>query len=210
MNELHSSSVLYFSLIILATFFLLFGIFWFSWWYARRPTCLSPYSGLPLRRGSDLSYYNMERVVRYLYELHESSNPIIDLRKAAVCRETGRIFQNSINWLDLINVDWDFLTKRREGNYVSWGSLSQDQKIHLIEIHDDLEGFQIEFSSENPLPRAVEPKYAMLKPGPLYVDIDSYVLVGWKMIPDTDLEVLIVKHPSPKRTYFAPISEEIT
>lgn len=208
MNEVSSSTVVFFSFAILGTFFLLFAIFWLSWRYGRRPTSLSPYSGMPLRRGSDLSYYNAEKVLRYLYEMRDPNNPLFDLRQAALCRETGRIFPKSINWFDLINVDWDFLKKRRQGNYVSWGSLSQDQKDHFIKIHQDLSGFQTEFSSKNPMPRALEPKYAMMKPGPLYVDINTYVLLGWKIVPGTELEVLIVKHPTPKRTFFTPIPEE--
>ncbi|MBA3602653.1 MAG: hypothetical protein H0W50_03215 [Parachlamydiaceae bacterium] len=208
MIETSSTKVVFFSFAILGAFFLLFGIFWFSWRYGRRPTALSPYSGMPLRRGSDLSYFYSESVLRYLYQMRDPNNPMFDLRKAAMCRETGRIFPNGINWFDVINVDWDFLKKRRPGNYVSWGSLSVDQKEHLTKIHHDLSGYQTEFSSENPLPRAVEPKYAMKKPGPLYVDINNYVLLGWKIVPETELEVLIVKHPTPKRTFFTPISEE--
>jgi hypothetical protein len=208
--EISSTSVLLFSLAILGVFFSLFAAFWLAWRYSFRKTCLSPYSGMPLRRGSDLSYYNVERVLRYLYGLQDYSNRLIDTRYAAVCRETGRIFPNSITWFDTISVDWDFLQKRRPGNYVSWGSLSLDQQEYIKKLHGDLKGFQTEESSPTALPRAVEPQYAFTKPGPLYVDIDTYVLIGWKVVPDTELEVLIVKHPSPKKPiYFTPLPEEL-
>ena len=35
----------------------------------------------------------------------------------------------------------------------------------------------------------------MTRPGPLYVDIETKVLLGWKVVPGTDLEVLIVQKP---------------
>lgn len=207
--EISSTSVLWFSFAILGAFFLLFAAFWYGWRYSHRQTCLSPYSGMPLRRGSDLSYYSVERVLRYLYELQDYSNRIFDLRYSAVCRETGRIFPNSITWFDTISVDWDFLQRRRPGNYVSWGSLSQDQQEYIYKIHGSLKGFQTEKSSQIPLPKAVEPIYALAKPGPLYVEIDTYVLMGWKVVPGTELEVLIVQHPSRnKPIFFTPYPEE--
>lgn len=207
--EISSSTVLLFSLAILGTFFLLFAVFWFGWRYSHRESTLSPYSGMPLRRGADLSYYNVERVLRYLYELQDYNNRLFDLRYSAVCRETGRIFQDALSWFDMINVDWSFLQKRKKGNYVSWGSLSANQKEHIKKIHISLEGFQTELSSKNPLPKAIEPQFAMAKPGPLYVDVDTYVLIGWKLVPGTELEVLIVQTPErQKPIHFTPITEE--
>lgn len=209
MTEFSATALVLFGLAILGTFFLLIFAFWMGYRYTQREGCLSPYSGMPLRRGYDLPYYSVERVLRYLYELQDYNNPMFDLRYSAVCRETGRIFPDSITWMDTIRVDWNFLQKRKPGQYVSWGSLSQDQQEYLKEIHGSLEGFQVELSSPNPLPRAIEPKYAIEKPGPLYVDIDTYVLLGWKIVPGTDLEVLIVKWPPFKKpTHFTPIVEE--
>jgi hypothetical protein len=204
-------TLLLFGAAILVAFLLLIAAFWLAYRYTQKEGCLSPYSGMPLRRGSELSYYSVERVLRYLYELQDYNNPMFDLRTSAVCRETGRIFPRGINWLDTISVDWDFLQKRKPGKYVSWGSLSKEQQEYVQEIHGSMEGYQVEFSSQNPLPRAIEPKYTILKPGPLYVDIDSYVLLGWKVVPDTDLEVMIVQWPRfKKRFHFTPIVEEET
>lgn len=207
--EVSSSTIILFSFAILTAFLLLFAAFWLSWRYSFRETARSPYSGMPLRRGSDLSYYSVERVLRYLYELEDYNNRMFDLNTAAVCRETGRIFQDSITWFDTISVDWNFLQKRRPGQYVSWGSLTEDQKEFVKGIHESLDDFQLEASSKNPLPRAIEPKFALARPGPLYVDIDTYVLLGWKIVPGTDFEVLIVQHPTKKkRTHFTPIPED--
>lgn len=164
---------------------------------------------MPLRRATDLSYYSVEKVLRYLYELREFDNRIFDLRKASFCRETQRIFQDSITWFDTISVDWNFLQKRYRGKFVSWGSLTPDQQNDIRERHESLEGFQIEKSSTNPMPKAVEPEFAFLKPGPLYVDIENDVLLGWKVVPGTEIEVLIVQRPKPRTPVrFTPIEEE--
>ena len=184
-----------FSLVILLVFMLFCGIFFFGIWLNRRPLSVSPYSRLPMRRGSDLSYYAAEKLLRFLYETHQYDNRIISLKRAAVCRETGRVFSNAVTWYDKIELDWTFLQKRYPGAYVSWGSLSPEQQESIRNIHDSLEGFQTGFSSPNPAPKAIEAKYALAKPGPLYVDINTKVLLGWKCIPNTDLEVLIVQKP---------------
>lgn len=187
--------VMLFGFAILGVFFVLFAAFWMGWRLSHRATCLSPYSGMPLRRCSDLSYYSVERVLRYLYELEDYENRIFDLSKASFCRETGRIFPNSITWFDTVSVDWNFLQKRFRGNFVSWGSLTPEQQQLIRAKHESLEGFQTEHSSKNPMPRAIEPQFALIQPGPLYVDIDTDVLVGWKAVPSTNLEVLIVHRP---------------
>lgn len=160
-----------------------------------RPPSVSPYTKMPLRRASDLSHDTKERVLRYLYNMHQYDNQMFDFEKAALCRETGRIFPNTVTWYGTIEVDWTFINKRYPGNYVSWGSLSGYQKDMVSSAHHTLEGFQTEFSSQISAPSKVEPYYSTLVPGPLYVDLDTNVLLGWKSVPMTDLEVLIVQKP---------------
>ena len=125
----------------------------------------------------------------------EYDNKLFDLNKAAVCRMTGRIFPDAVTWYGAIDVDWDFLQKRHPGEYVSWGSLTEGQKTIIRERHLSLEGLQTEISSPTPSPRLVEPEYAHTVPGPLYVDIRTGILLGWKQVPDTELEVMIVQKP---------------
>lgn len=187
--------VLILSFGILLAFILVCLAFWFGWWVSQRSHSVSPYTGVPLRRALDLSYYSAERVLRYMYDLHQYDNRVFKLSRAAFCRETGRIFTNCITWMDTIRVDWTFLQKRYPGHYVSWGSLSSEQQRAIREAHDSLEDFQTEISSPSPAPRAIEPEYVFTKPGPLYVDIETKVLLGWKEVPGTDLEVLIVQKP---------------
>lgn len=174
---------------------LLFAAFWFGWWVNKYGQGRSPYTGQKLRRATDLSYYAAEKTLRFLYEMKEYDNRIFKLKKAAFCRETGRIFQNCVTWYDVAIVDWRFLQNRFPGTYVSWGSLSWEQQREIKERHRSLEGFQTERSSSNPVPRLIEPEYVYEKPGPLYVDLETKILMGWKIVPGTDLEVLIVQKP---------------
>lgn len=187
--------VIFLALSIIFGLILLFCIFWFGWWKSLRPHSVSPYTGIPLRRATDLSYYSTERIFRFLHYLKQYDNRIFDMNKAALCRETGRLFQDCVTWYDAITVDWTFLQKRYPGYYVSWGSLNQDQQEAIRNAHDTLEGYQTDFSSPTPSPRLIEPEYAYAKPGPLYVDLETRIVLGWKVVPDTSLEVLIVQKP---------------
>lgn len=198
MNEADRVQVLLFSFAFLLTFLLFFAFFWFTLWLSRRNPGLSPYSSLPLRKGSDLSFAAKEKIYRMLYDMHEYDNRLYDLNRAAVCRETGRVFFDAVTWFDNIKVDWGFLKKRHPGDYISWGSLSESQKEAVRAVHKSLEGFQTAISSQNSAPRMVEPEIAFERPGPLYVDWDTKVLLGWKQVPDTNFEVLIVQKPIKK------------
>ncbi len=188
--------VVAFGLTILMVFLLLFLLFFLTWKITQQPPSPSPYTGMPLRRATSLSYFSIERILRYLYGLHQYDNQVFDIKKAAFCRETGRIFPDCVTWYDVIKVDWTFIQKRHKGNYVSWGSLTEMQKKSIEAMHDTLQGFQTAHSSPHPSPRMVEEAYAFEKPGPLYVDIETGVLVGWQCVPETDLEVLIVQKPA--------------
>jgi hypothetical protein len=196
LGVLTSTQVLLFSLAVLACFFLLFLAFITAWWMRRREVSLSPYSGMPLRRATSLSYYSVEQVLKYVYHMHQYDNRVFDVRKAALCRETGRIFPDAVTWYNVLKVDWSFIQKRYPGTYVSWGSLTDAQQNAIRSIHESLEGFQTTGSSSIPSPRLVEARYAFEKPGPLYVDMDKGILVGWQCVPDTELEVLIVQKPT--------------
>ncbi|CUI17000.1 conserved putative membrane protein [Candidatus Protochlamydia naegleriophila] len=187
--------VLLLSVAIVATLAFLIFAFWFGWWMSGRAMGVSPYTGVPLRRATDLSYYAAEQALLFLYNFQQYDNRIFKLSRAAYCRETGRIFTECVTWMDTVKVDWTFLQKRYPGIWVSWGSLNSDQQRAISDAHESLEGFQTEVSSPSPAPRAIEPEYAYTKPGPLYVDIQTKVLLGWKVVPGTELEVLIVQKP---------------
>lgn len=194
------SDVVYFGFFLLFIFLAFFAIFVISH-KIRNKQALSPYTGIPLRRGRDMPYASMEKVLRFLYNRHEYDNKIFTIANSAVCRETGRIFPNCTSWLGTINVKWDFLQKRFPGTYVSWGSLSDAQREAIIAVHDSLDGFQTEFSCPLPSPNAIEPQYAFAKPGPMYVDLSTRVILGWQIVPGTPFEVLIVQRPRQQHKY---------
>lgn len=196
--EISDLDVVLFASLILLVFLGFIAFFVFSAWVTRHQTGVSPFSGLPLRRGDDLPYEGAKKVLQFLYDRHEYDNRIFDIKRAAVCRETGRVFPNCISWFNTVSVDWSYPPKRFPGNYVSWGSLTYEQQEAIRKIHDSLEGFQTEQSSANSAPSQIEPEFAFLKPGPLYVDVDTKVLLGWQEVPDSDFEVLIVQKPRKK------------
>lgn len=188
--------VVVFSAVIFLSFTFFAVLFWIGWRIAQRSQSVCPYTGLPLRRMTEISYFSAERVLGYLYDLHQYDNRIFKLKKAAFCRETGRVFQDCITIFDTIKLDWTFLQKRYRGNWISWGSLSKEQQDEIREFHESLDRFQTFESSPTPSPRAVEPQYAYTKPGPLYVDLDTKILLGWQVVPGTEFEVLVVQKPS--------------
>lgn len=190
--------IVFFAFGILFVFFLLIGIYYVGYWITKKQYCLCPYTKSPLRLGASLPPETVEQILRYLFKMHQYDNRMFDLRKAAFCRQTGRIFQGAVGWFDTIHVDWTFLKKRYPGNWISWGSLTDNQKEAILNSHHSLKGFQTDYSSENPSPRAIEERYVFMKPGPLYVDLETKVLLGWKCVPDTDFEVLIVQKPKGK------------
>lgn len=189
------TDVALFGIFILVVILILVGLCIYGIWLSRKPPSLSPYSKKPLRPASDLPYFTCEKVLRYLYDMHQYDNKIFNIRKAAFCRETGRIFPFAINWHNKIDVDWTFLQKRYPGKYVSWGSLTHEQQELIRSAHEPLDAFQADFSSRHPQPKAIEAKYAFAKPGPLYVDLETKVLLGWQCVPDTEMEVLVVQKP---------------
>lgn len=195
MEAFTSYDVVLFSLAILFCFMLLVAVFFFGLWVQKHQVCLSPYTKKPLRLGSTIPYQTAEKVLRYLFFMRQYDNRMFDVRKAAFCRETGRLFPNAVYYFDTMFVNWSFLEKRYKGSYVSWGSLSEEQKKMIQGCHYSLDGYQTEYSSRNSSLRMIEPELAHLKPGPLYVDLETKVLLGWKLVPDTSLEVLVVQKP---------------
>jgi hypothetical protein len=171
-----------------------------GWLFTSRKDSVSPYTGMPLRRGRDLSYNSMLQIYKFMEPYKEYDNRMFKVTQSAIDRETGRVFPNCITWTGHIKLDWTFLQKRLRGNYVSWGSLTKERQDEIRRLHDTLDGYQTEFSCPRAAPVDIESAYIYTKPGPLYVDPDTAILIGWKMVPGTELEVLIVQRPI-KRYY---------
>lgn len=176
---------------------------WFGWRMSWNQIDVSPYSGMPLRYARDIGFSQSEKIYSFLFEMKQYDNRMFPLDKASFCRDTGRIFPDSVNWLGSIRVNWGFLQKKMKGQYVSWGSLTREQQQDLLRRHESLEGFQTEISSPTALPKGIESEYAFTRPGPLYVDVSSGTLVGWKAVPGTEFEVLVIQK-TVKITYQKP------
>lgn len=186
----------------LLTFCLLLAVYaLYSFWIFPSRVARSPYTKKPLRYGEDVSMNSAEKIMRFLhYDVGGFDNRVFLMKKAMVCRETGRIFQDCMSIFGVPHVDWRFLEKRLPGTWISWGCLSDDQKNEFFAIHHQaIEGFQIEKSCPYPAPSRITDDYIYIKPGPLYVDLKTKNLLGWKEVPGTFFEVLVVQKPGSKK-----------
>lgn len=205
--QVSTFEVLFFALLVLAIFIALFVFAMVSYRLQDPKRCCSPYTGKPMWAGENVPLYVVEKIMHFLYyDIHNYDNRVFLMKQAMFCRDTGRIFPGTISWWGYSKVNWSFIAKRHPGVYVSWGSLSRELQQEVRARHSSLEGFQTEVSSPNPSPRAIEPKYVFTKPGPLYVDLDSFVLLGWKSVPGTKFEVLVVQNPIRKSSSISTIS----
>ncbi len=148
-----------------------------------------------MRLGIDIAQSIQDYVNQFLIEESSPDNPLIDFTTAAICSETGRIFTNCVTNRGQILISWDFLQKRLPGTYVSWGILSEHEKAVIRLLHAAVDGFQVDHSSKKIYPSSVEPEFALLSPGPLYIDRRTKILIGWKKVHGTHFEVLFVQRP---------------
>jgi hypothetical protein len=183
----------FFALAFLVVIF--FFLFWFGWFVTRTRGSVSPYSKQPMMFGTDMPLSIARQIEEHMKTLPQPDNPPFDISQTAICRETGRIFQNAVGKTGVIVIHPNFLQDRLRGNWVSWGSLSDIQKGIVRLHHMSIEGFQTEQSCPKPRPEDIESYYAFSKPGPLYVDVITKTLLGWQLVPGTNFEVLVVKRP---------------
>ena len=164
--------IIFFSLIIGATYYL--------YWRTHLKGRKSPFSGKILARGEEIFYASAEKIHLFSSELSQPENAPIDLTKAVFCRETNRIFSSSINAFGEIDLTRNYLKKYYSSKLVSWFRLRESEKLKLASMHTSLEGFQVGKG---------------LFPGPLFVDKKRSILVGWKRIPETEMEIIVIQKP---------------
>lgn len=162
----------------------------------------SPYSKEPLIYGGDIAKTLEGFIQDFLLTQPQPDNPPIDMMTAVICRTTGRIFPNAVGVKrggNAVRLGWNFIEKSAAGNYVSWGALSELEQTKIKLLHGgELEGYQLEESSKRLLPKDAEEYFKLASPGPLYVDRMNATLVGWKKVPGTHFEVVIVQRPKYK------------
>jgi hypothetical protein len=185
--------------LLLLSFFAILAIFstflWYGWFVSKKRGSRSPYSKQVMSLGVDKAASVVRLVEGFLLNHSQPENAPFDFTKAAICEQTGRIFPNAVKRGELIQLDWSFLQKRYPGSYVSWGSLTETEQAVIRMCHESMRGFQTQSSCPRPLPKEIDSYHALLKPGPLYVDKSTKILLGWQEVPGTPFEVLIVQKP---------------
>ena len=186
-------------MLIVFSLIAIFGLFcfllWFSWKKEKVRGSTCPYCRVPMSLGIDVARSMTNMVDVFMEDQPQPENPKIDFATAAYCPTTGRIFPNCVGQGEQVTLDWDFLSKRHKGTYVSWGALAEEEQGILKLLHGSLEGFQTEKSSTRLRPEDVEEEFSSIAPGPLYVDRKEKVVIGWKKVPGTHFESLVVQRP---------------
>lgn len=198
-DDIMSSALLLIVLLSLLVIACMVFFFWLGYWWVNRRCSYCPYIRRRLEPATLLSYEVVERAHDFMSHFNSEQNPAFELKDASVCRETGRIFPDTVSANGVIHVDWDFLSDRYPGNWVSWGSLSEADQRRVRASHVTLRGYQTEVSCPLPKPSSIHMPYTLTKPGPLYVDLATYNLLGWKQLPGTNFEMLIVQTPKAHR-----------
>lgn len=180
---------------LFAIVLILFFLLWVGWKKEGVRGNVCPYCRRTMRLGIDVAKSISMMVNAFLQEQPQPENPQIDFSKAAYCPVSGRIFPNCVSGVEQVTLSWRFLNERASGTFVSWGSLPEEERGILKLLHGSLEEFQTEKSSAHSRPEDVEEEYISLAPGPLYVDRTSKVVMGWKKVPGTYFEVLVVQRP---------------
>ena len=168
---------------------------WFDWKKEGRRGDTCPYTHEPMCLGVDVAASLAAYVNAFLIEQEQPDNPEIDFERAAYCPKTGRIFPDCVRPGEQISLSWDFIKRRYPGTFISWGALPEEERGVIKLLHDSFESFQTEKNSSKLRPEDVENEYATALPGPLYVDKSKKVLMGWKKVPGTYFEVLVVQKP---------------
>ena len=179
----------------LVSFVILIFFTWFGWKKEGRRGDTCPYTHEPMRLGVDIATSLTGYVNAFIKEQEQPDNPDIDFAKAAYCPKTGRIFPECVQPGEQVSLSWDFIKRRYKGTFVPWGALSEEERGVIKLLHDSLEGFQTEKNSLMLRPEDIEEDLATVTPGPLYVDRSAKILMGWKKVPGTYFEVLVVQKP---------------
>ncbi|MCE5295055.1 MAG: hypothetical protein LLF94_10660 [Chlamydiales bacterium] len=171
------------------------GLLWFGWWVSKKKGSLCPYTKKPMSLGIDIVPSVRKYVNEFLESHPQPENKPIEFEHAAISPDTGRIFADVVMRGTFVRLDWSFLSKRFPGRWVSWGSLDEMEQATIRLCHESMAGYQTESSCPRRLPQEIDIHYGLSIPGPLYVDRNTKNLLGWKTVPGTEFEVLIVQTP---------------
>ena len=133
-ETLGKGAIALFIVAFLIVFAIMVGLLWVGWWVTNRQGSSCPYTNSLMRRGEDLAFSAATRVQHFLNSTDDPDNPAFVLRYAAISQQTHRIFPDCVNIFRVIKVDWSFLKRRHPGKWVSWGSLTPEQKMLLFVV----------------------------------------------------------------------------
>jgi hypothetical protein len=157
-----------------------------GWYITNRPGAVSPYSKREMAPGSVIAFRSVEKIEDFFEDIQSQENRSFNLERAAVCRETGRIFPNCLSNFDVVTLNRNYLSAVHPGQYIDWEVLGPREQAIILAKHNDVSGYQIgdqrtKFQGQ-PIPS-------------LYVDISTNTLIGWKKVPGTELQILVVQKP---------------
>ena len=180
--------LLFLSLMVTGVVVLLLLLLWGNRVFSGEQRGKSPYGNFSsLRKVEDLQFEQFSLAELYLQKLGPKQRKW-NLEKALVCEQTGRIFPSIAKKWIRFSVSKTFLSNLYPGKWVIWENLGERQKEHVMKTHQSLKGYNLSY--QNPF----------AKPGPLYVDLNSGSLLGWKCVQETDLEVIVFQAPNDLET----------
>lgn len=176
---------------------LLFSFWYVGWrllWQGRKTK--SPFSHYEYLMPAEQLHFTAMQYVHQFLQNHPYSQMKVDLTSTLVCRKTGRIFSCDTKCRRTMKSAECYLMQHYSGVLVPWSTLNQEQKQNFVARHSCLKHFQLHPSGANTAFSYSDWTSADMKPGPLFVDLEAGVAVGWQCIPHTNLEIIIVQPPS--------------
>ena len=171
------------AVIFLSRSFCLIALFWFGWRMTQRSHSVSPYTGIPLRRTTEISYYSAERILKYLYDLHQYDNRIFKSNRLLFAGKRGGFFKIASPGM-MSSASIGISCRNGIPATMSPGEAYQETQDAIREAHASI---WMDFRQRNPPPLLSahdRTGICLYKTGPLYVDPETKVLLGWKKSPE--------------------------
>ena len=148
-----------------------------GWWLFNRTGSKSPFTNGEMRKGIDVSYSAVQKIYAFISNFDPILNPRFDIKKAVICKQTGRIFPKSVNSFGVICIPKYYIKHYAKGSWLEWSELTQEQQLDYKHRGTHLlKGYIMRKHNQ---------------PGLLYVNLEHRLLMGWQQVPGTDFELLI-------------------
>ncbi len=161
------------ALISLLSLLALFSFFALGYFFCNRRGARSPFSGKAMRHGKEFSFEAVSKVLAFLEAENDKDNLPFDLEKAAICEETGRIFPDALNAFEVVKLKKPYTKHFYKAKMEALENLSEKEQMDLRENCDNFSFFS--------------------KNSSIFVDREKGNILAWKKIPETALELMLVK-----------------